>query len=55
MAIRLGGTVSGEHGLGLLKNGQLANQWSPAAVERHRAVKHALDPKGLLNPGKKLP
>ena len=55
MAIRLGGTVSGEHGLGLLKNGQLANQWSPAAVELHRAVKRALDPKGLFNPGKKLP
>ena len=55
MAVALGGTVSGEHGLGLLKNGQLARQWSPAAVELHRAVKRALDPKGLLNPGKKQP
>jgi glycolate oxidase subunit GlcD len=55
MAIRLGGTVSGEHGVGLLKNGQLANQWEPAAVELHRAVKRALDPKDLFNPGKKLP
>ena len=55
MAIRLGGTVSGEHGLGLLKNGQLRHQWAPAAVALHRAVKEALDPKGLLNPGKKLP
>ncbi len=52
MAIRLGGTVSGEHGVGLLKNGQLRNQWQPAAVELHRAVKRALDPKGLFNPGK---
>ena len=55
MAIRLGGTVSGEHGVGLLKNGQLSRQWSPAAVGLHRAIKHALDPEGLFNPGKKLP
>ena len=55
MAIRLGGTVSGEHGVGLLKNGQLSKQWSPAAVALHRQVKQALDPKGLFNPGKKLP
>ena len=55
MAIRLGGTVTGEHGVGLLKNGRLRDQWSPAAVGLHRAVKEALDPRGLLNPGKKLP
>ncbi len=55
MAVRLGGTVSGEHGLGMLKNGQLRRQWSPAAVALHRSVKVALDPKNLLNPGKKLP
>ena len=55
MAVRLGGTVSGEHGIGVLKNGQLRHQWAPAAVELHRSVKRALDPKGLLNPGKKLP
>ena len=55
MAIELGGTISGEHGLGLLKNGQLRRQWAPAAVALHRSVKAALDPKGLLNPGKKLP
>jgi glycolate oxidase subunit GlcD len=55
MAVRLGGTISGEHGVGLLKNGFLSTQWSPAAIGLHRAVKAALDPKGLLNPGKKLP
>jgi FAD/FMN-containing dehydrogenase len=55
MAVRLGGTISGEHGVGLLKNGELARQWSPAAVALHRAVKTALDPQGVLNPGKKLP
>jgi glycolate oxidase subunit GlcD len=53
LAIELGGTVSGEHGLGWLKRGQLGRQWPPAAVAAHEAIKHALDPKGLLNPGKK--
>ncbi len=55
LALRLGGTVSGEHGIGVLKRGQLTRQWAPAAVAAQRAIKHALDPKGLLNPGKKLP
>lgn len=55
MAIRLGGTVSGEHGVGLLKNGQLSKQWDAPAVALHRQIKQALDPKNLFNPGKKLP
>ncbi|MCW2986245.1 MAG: FAD-binding protein [Conexibacter sp.] len=55
MARDLGGTASGEHGIGLLKAGQLSAQWAPAAVEAARAVKRALDPKGLFNPGKKEP
>jgi glycolate oxidase subunit GlcD len=55
LAISLGGTVSGEHGLGWLKRGQLRKQWAPAAVRAHRAVKEALDPAGLFNPGKKAP
>ncbi|MHB8532266.1 MAG: FAD-binding oxidoreductase [Solirubrobacteraceae bacterium] len=50
----LGGSIAGEHGVGLLKNGQLARQWGPRAVELHEAVKQTFDPKGLLNPGKKL-
>jgi FAD/FMN-containing dehydrogenase len=54
MAVRLGGTVTGEHGIGVLKRGQLTRQWPPAAVAAQRAIKDALDPKGLLNPGKKL-
>ena len=53
LAISLGGTISGEHGLGWLKRGQLARQWAPGAVNAHEAIKAALDPKGLLNPGKK--
>jgi FAD/FMN-containing dehydrogenase len=55
MARELGGTASGEHGIGLLKAGQLSQQWAPAAVEAARAVKRALDPKNLFNPGKKEP
>jgi glycolate oxidase subunit GlcD len=53
LAVALGGTVSGEHGLGWLKRGQLAKQWAPGAVAAHRAIKAALDPAGLFNPGKK--
>jgi len=55
LAVRLGGTVTGEHGIGVLKRGQLTRQWAPAAVAAQRAIKRALDPKGLLNPGKKQP
>jgi len=54
LALGLGGTVTGEHGIGVLKAGQLARQWAPAAVAAHRAIKAALDPKGLFNPGKKV-
>ena len=55
MAIEMGGTISGEHGIGVLKNGWLRRQWGPAAVAAHEAVKDALDPTGMFNPGKKLP
>ena len=44
----------GEHGVGLVKNGQLALQWPDRALELHEGIKQLLDPKGLLNPGKKL-
>jgi glycolate oxidase subunit GlcD len=53
LAARLGGSISGEHGLGLVKSGQLPRQWEPGALELHAAVKAAFDPKGLFNPGKK--
>jgi glycolate oxidase subunit GlcD len=54
LAVRLGGTVSGEHGLGVVKRGALERQWSPAALDLHESVKRLLDPKGLINPGKKI-
>jgi FAD/FMN-containing dehydrogenase len=53
MAIELGGTVTGEHGIGWLKRNRLSEQWSAAAVRLHGRVKDAFDPKGLFNPGKK--
>jgi FAD/FMN-containing dehydrogenase len=53
LAVKLGGSISGEHGTGWVKRGQLGHQWPPRALELHEAVKRAFDPKGLLNPGKK--
>jgi glycolate oxidase subunit GlcD len=54
LATRLGGSISGEHGVGWMKRGQLARQWPPRALELHAEIKRAFDPKGLLNPGKKI-
>ncbi|HVW89902.1 MAG TPA: FAD-linked oxidase C-terminal domain-containing protein, partial [Gaiellaceae bacterium] len=53
LALRLGGTVSGEHGIGWLKRGQLERQLGPIGYDLHLRVKQAFDPKNLLNPGKK--
>jgi glycolate oxidase subunit GlcD len=53
LTLEMGGSISGEHGLGSVKAGYLERQWGPAAVGAHRAIKRALDPKGLFNPGKK--
>lgn len=55
LARELGGTVSGEHGAGKLKVGQLSAQWDGAAVGAHEAIKRALDPQGRFNPGTKEP
>jgi glycolate oxidase subunit GlcD len=54
LALRLGGTVSGEHGIGWLKRGQLEHQLGPTGYDLHMRIKHAFDPKNLLNPGKKI-
>jgi glycolate oxidase len=50
--VSLGGAISGEHGIGLAKTPFLRVQHSPAQVRAMLAVKHALDPRGILNPGK---
>jgi glycolate oxidase subunit GlcD len=52
-AIASGGSVSGEHGIGIAKRGQLARQWAAPAVALHDAVKRAFDPGEILNRGKK--
>ncbi|MDX1892018.1 FAD-linked oxidase C-terminal domain-containing protein, partial [Mycolicibacterium sp. 050158] len=49
---RFSGTITGEHGVGLLKRGGLVNELSPTVLGLHRAIKYALDPAGILNPGK---
>jgi glycolate oxidase len=51
-AISLGGTVTGEHGVGLLKRGGLVAEVDPAVIAMHQAIRAALDPAGILNPGK---
>jgi FAD/FMN-containing dehydrogenase len=53
LALDLGGSISGEHGLGWLKRGKLERQLGPRGIALHRAIKQVFDPKGLLNPGKK--
>ncbi|MGH3356825.1 MAG: FAD-binding oxidoreductase [Nocardioidaceae bacterium] len=54
-ALDLGGTVTGEHGIGQLKRRGLGRELSAPVVEMHHAIKEALDPHGILNPGKAIP
>jgi glycolate oxidase len=51
-AIAAGGTVTGEHGVGLLKMRGFAREVGPTVLALHRSVKRALDPAGIFNPGK---
>jgi glycolate oxidase len=53
-AIDLGGTVTAEHGIGLARREYLELQRGPGAMAMMRAIKTALDPQGILNPGKVL-
>ena len=55
LAVELGGTISGEHGIGIMKSDFLGLALSPAAIDAMRAVKRALDPNGIMNPGKIFP
>ena len=54
IVVRLGGSVSAEHGIGQLKIELLKQVKDPVALEMMRAIKAALDPKGIMNPGKML-
>ena len=49
---RLGGSISAEHGIGQLKREELARRGSAVGLQMMRAIKHALDPAGLMNPGR---
>lgn len=51
-ALACGGTVTGEHGVGVLKRGWLAGQLDENVLDVHSRIKAALDPQGLLNPGR---
>jgi D-lactate dehydrogenase (cytochrome)/glycolate oxidase len=51
LAVSLGGTITGEHGVGRLKKAWLPGQLGPEAMELNRRIKVALDPNGILNPG----
>ncbi len=55
VALRLGGTLSGEHGVGSLKRAFLEQDLGPLAIEVMAGIKKALDPKNILNPGKVIP
>jgi glycolate oxidase subunit GlcD len=50
----LGGSIAAEHGVGWLKRGLLESQWDERTLALHEQIKRAFDPKGLMNPGKKL-
>ena len=54
-SVRLGGTVTGEHGVGIEKLSSMCVQFTPAEREQMLAVKRAFDPAELLNPGKVIP
>lgn len=52
LGLELGGTITGEHGVGVLKKEWLAREIGPVGMEMQRAIKTAFDPLGILNPGK---
>src|SRR5216683_225028 len=53
--IEVGGTITGEHGVGVEKINQMCVQFAAAEIERFQGVKRAFDSEGLLNPGKNIP
>lgn len=55
LALELGGTLSGEHGVGMLKRPYMQQALGPLSIQIQRNIKQALDPLNILNPGKVLP
>ncbi len=55
LSVDVGGTITGEHGVGIEKVGQMCVQFTREELEAFHAVKRAFDPDGLLNPGKAVP
>ncbi len=55
LVLRLGGTLSGEHGVGLVKRDYVAREIDPATLRLMHAIRRQFDPNGILNPGKALP
>ncbi|WP_342665223.1 FAD-linked oxidase C-terminal domain-containing protein [Inquilinus limosus] len=48
----MGGSISAEHGVGLLKRDEIAERKSPVEIDLMRRIKRAIDPAGIMNPGK---
>lgn len=55
LVVAAGGSISAEHGIGQLRLSELARLTDPARLNAQRAIKHALDPLGIMNPGKLVP
>lgn len=55
LCVRLGGTISGEHGIGWVQKEYMDIAFGPAALEVQKAIKKSFDPNGILNPGKMFP
>ena len=55
LCVEVGGTITGEHGVGVEKIDQMCVQFSPKELTRMHEIKHAFDEHGLLNPGKAVP
>jgi glycolate oxidase len=55
LCVAAGGTITGEHGVGMEKINQMCVQFNSDELTQFHAIKHAFDPRGLLNPGKAIP
>jgi len=55
LCVEMGGTITGEHGVGIEKIDEMCVQFATAEIEQFHAIKRAFDPNGLLNPGKAVP